>query len=141
MEHKMSKTMDDKRPSSPSLISIADGQAQALRVDDEQLMDLGYEQKMKRGFTMWSMTAFCLTGLGLLPSLGGKSCQSPETSIMANDFAGTIWYSLGYLGLMSMTWGWIVASCFIMFEVFALAEMSSVSRGPLPFFVDLPIMC
>ena len=68
----MSKQTDDKRPSSPSLVSIKDGHVQAVRVDDEQLHDLGYEQKMKRGFTMWSMTAFCLTGLGLLPSLGGE---------------------------------------------------------------------
>ncbi|KAI9729231.1 MAG: hypothetical protein M1834_007023 [Cirrosporium novae-zelandiae] len=39
--------------------------------DDTLLQAMGYQQHMKRGFTMWSMTAFCLTGIGLLPSLGG----------------------------------------------------------------------
>lgn len=76
--------------------------------DDEQLHALGYEQRMKRGFNLWSMTAFCLTGLGLLPSLGG-----------------TIWYSLGYLGLLPLTWSWLVASFFIMCMVAALSELGS----------------
>lgn len=40
-------------------------------------------------------------------------------------FPGTIWYSLGFLGLLPMTWGWLIAVFFIMFEVFALAELSS----------------
>ncbi|KAK6071995.1 choline transport protein [Seiridium cupressi] len=84
------------------------GEILEINNDDEVLNNLGYEQHMKRGFNFWSMTAFCLTGLGLLPSLGG-----------------TLWFSLGYLGLMPMTWGWLVASCFIMFEVLSLAEMSS----------------
>lgn len=39
--------------------------------DDVRLQELGYKQHMKRGFTMWSMTAFCLTGLGMLPSIAG----------------------------------------------------------------------
>ncbi|KAK6070644.1 choline transport protein [Seiridium cupressi] len=84
------------------------GEILEINNDDEVLNNLGYEQHMKRGFNFWSMTAFCLTGLGLLPSLGG-----------------TLWFSLGYLGLMPMTWGWLVASFFIMFEVLSLAEMSS----------------
>ncbi|KAM0811815.1 putative Amino acid permease/ SLC12A domain-containing protein [Seiridium cardinale] len=84
------------------------GEILEINNDDEVLHNLGYEQHMKRGFNFWSMTAFCLTGLGLLPSLGG-----------------TLWFSLGYLGLMPMTWGWLVASFFIMFEVLSLAEMSS----------------
>lgn len=103
----MSKQDDIKSP--PSLAaSINDGDLKAVDIEDERLQALGYEQHMKRGFTFWSMTAFCLTGLGLLPSLGG-----------------TIWYSLGFLGLLPMTWGWLVAVFFIMFEVFALAELSS----------------
>ncbi|KAF2727112.1 amino acid permease [Polyplosphaeria fusca] len=77
-------------------------------IDDEHLYAMGYEQHMKRGFTLWSMTAFCLTGLGLLPSLGG-----------------TLWYSLGYLGLLPMTWGWLAASAFILCVAFSLAELSS----------------
>ena len=34
-------------------------------------------------------------------------------------------YSLGYLGLLPMTWGWLAASILIMFQVLSLAEMSS----------------
>lgn len=41
-------------------------------VENEKLYYMGYDQHMKRGFNFWSMTAFCLTGLGLLPSLGGR---------------------------------------------------------------------
>ncbi|KAK9788051.1 putative Amino acid permease [Seiridium cardinale] len=94
------------------------GEILEINNDDEVLHNLGYEQHMKRGFNFWSMTAFCLTGLGLLPSLGG-----------------TLWFSLGYLGLMPMTWGWLVASFFIMFEVLSLAEMSSAmpTSGGLTF--------
>ncbi|KAK9424816.1 putative Amino acid permease/ SLC12A domain-containing protein [Seiridium unicorne] len=94
------------------------GEILEINNDDEVLNNLGYEQHMKRGFNFWSMTAFCLTGLGLLPSLGG-----------------TLWFSLGYLGLMPMTWGWLVASFFIMFEVLSLAEMSSAmpTSGGLTF--------
>ncbi|POS74949.1 hypothetical protein DHEL01_v206658 [Diaporthe helianthi] len=86
---------------------VKDGRVLAVTLEDEKLQAMGYEQHMKRGFNSWLMTAFCLTGLGLLPSLGG-----------------TIWYSLGYLGLVSMTWGWLIGAFFIMFEVFALAELS-----------------
>lgn len=51
--------------------SIAHGKTTLIAADDDQLHSMGYEQHMKRGFTQWSMISFCLTGLGLLPSLGG----------------------------------------------------------------------
>ncbi len=66
----MSKQSETKGPGS-LVDSINDGNVLAVNVEDERLQALGYEQHMKRGFTFWSMTAFCLTGLGLLPSLGG----------------------------------------------------------------------
>jgi hypothetical protein len=47
------------------------GKVFEIASEDEILNAMGYEQHMKRGFNFWSMTAFCLTGLGLLPSLGG----------------------------------------------------------------------
>jgi hypothetical protein len=105
----MSKTadVDIKQASSPSE-SALEGDMSKINADDLGLNALGYQQHMKRGFTFWSMVAFCLTGLGLLPSLGG-----------------TLWFSLGYLGLLPMTWGWLSGAFFIMFEVFALAELSS----------------
>ena len=43
----------------------------AVVKDDMRLRELGYKQHMKRGFTMWSLTAFCLAGLGMLPSIAG----------------------------------------------------------------------
>ncbi|KAJ9154758.1 Amino acid permease [Pleurostoma richardsiae] len=79
-----------------------------INQEDENLWAMGYEQHMSRGFTSWSMISFCMTGLGLLPSLGG-----------------TLWFSMGYLGLLPMTWGWLVASLLIMSMVFSLAELSS----------------
>ncbi|XXH05286.1 hypothetical protein Hte_011711 [Hypoxylon texense] len=101
--------MSEKIERSPSVVASAiEGKIVDSDVENEKLYYMGYEQHMKRGFNFWSMTAFCLTGLGLLPSLGG-----------------TIWYSLGYLGLLPMTWGWLVASILIMFQVLSLAEMSS----------------
>ncbi|KIW15208.1 hypothetical protein PV08_05253 [Exophiala spinifera] len=103
----MSKEPETKSVSTP-VGSISDGRVRTIDIEDERLQDMGYEQHMKRGFNIWSMTAFCLTGLGLLPSLGG-----------------TLWYSLGFLGLVSMTWGWLTACFFIMTEVLALAELNS----------------
>lgn len=32
---------------------------------------------------------------------------------------------MGYLGFLPMTWGWLIASVFILFKVFSLAELSS----------------
>ncbi|KUJ17104.1 amino acid permease [Mollisia scopiformis] len=88
--------------------TVADPLAAGEIKDDLLLEAMGYEQHMKRGFSMWSLTAFCLTGLGLLPSLGG-----------------TLWFSLGYLGLLPMTWGWLIATIFIHTMVFSLAELGS----------------
>lgn len=75
--------MSSKEPETKSTLaaspagSISDGRVRAIDIEDERLQDLGYEQHMKRGFNIWSMTAFCLTGLGLLPSLGGVFPSSP----------------------------------------------------------------
>ncbi|KAI1772020.1 amino acid permease [Hypoxylon cercidicola] len=102
----MSSNKIERTPS--VAISAIEGKVVDSDTENEKLYYMGYDQHMKRGFNFWSMTAFCLTGLGLLPSLGG-----------------TIWFSLGYLGLMPMTWGWLVASFLIMFQVLSLAEMSS----------------
>lgn len=66
------QVIDNKSPSPSPANSIKNGRVLAVDLEDERLHALGYEQHMKRGFTLWSMIAFCLTGLGLLPSLGGK---------------------------------------------------------------------
>lgn len=67
----MAREVDVKRGPSP-VVSIQDGSVLKTTAEDARLQEMGYEQQMKRGFNFWSMTAFCLTGLGLLPSLGGN---------------------------------------------------------------------
>jgi len=57
--------------------------------DDEHLYAMGYEQHMKRGFTYWSMISFCLTGLGLLPALGGLHKADVNVPVVVNVFAET----------------------------------------------------
>lgn len=49
--------------------------------EDDRLHAMGYEQHMKRGFNFWSMTAFCLTGLGLLPSVGGMRHRGSQAAL------------------------------------------------------------
>lgn len=56
---------------SGSIDGVQVGKVLDINAEDERLYTMGYEQHMKRGFGAWSMTAFCLTGLGLLPSVGG----------------------------------------------------------------------
>lgn len=41
------------------------------------------------------------------------------------DKLGTLWFSLGYLGLLPMTWSWLIATLFIHAMVFSLAELGS----------------
>ncbi|KAF1993571.1 hypothetical protein P154DRAFT_540300 [Amniculicola lignicola CBS 123094] len=106
----MAHTFDVKRPASSASVAVSAsmGKVQESNLDDEHLNAPGYGPHMKRGFTLWSMIAFCLTGIGLLPSLGG-----------------TLSYSLGCLALLPMTWGWLIASIFILSTAFSLAELSS----------------
>lgn len=145
---------------SGSLDGVQAGKVLQVNLEDEHLYSMGYEQHMRRGFNAWSMTAFCLTGLGLLPSIGGEfsvvvscwcflslfvvclvflslflcfffflfSSSLSFCSLLLPLFltpTGTLWYSMGYLGLMPMTWGWLAAAFFIMSMVMSLAEMSS----------------
>lgn len=64
--------MSEKIERQPSVTASAvEGKVIDSDVENEKLYYMGYDQHMKRGFNFWSMTAFCLTGLGLLPSLGG----------------------------------------------------------------------
>jgi hypothetical protein len=69
--------MAEKLPEKIDYVQTVADPLEAGEIKDDLLLEaMGYEQHMKRGFTMWSMTAFCLTGLGLLPSLGGKLSTS-----------------------------------------------------------------
>ena len=123
----MAEKISEAKPSEPTPV-VSEGKVLDVDLDDEQLHSMGYEQHMKRGFNFWSMTVFCLTGLGLLPSLGGKDISLSDivgNSSLTTSTQGTIWFSMGYLGLLPMTWGWLVASFLIMTMVFSLAELSS----------------
>jgi hypothetical protein len=65
--------MAERLPEKTEYVQTVTDQLEAGEIKDDLLLEaMGYEQHMKRGFTMWVMRAFCLTGFGLLPSLGGK---------------------------------------------------------------------
>lgn len=78
----MAKQVGDiKRAPSPA-VPIQDGSMLKSTGEDARLQEMGYEQQMKRGFNFWSMTAFCLTGLGFLPSLGGEPCPALSCPVL-----------------------------------------------------------
>jgi hypothetical protein len=65
--------MAEKLPEKTEYVQTVANPLEAGEIKDDLLLEaMSCEQHMKRGFTMWSMRAFCLTGFGLLPSLGGK---------------------------------------------------------------------
>jgi hypothetical protein len=63
--------MSVNRKSDNNVEFDADSTTFLLPKDDALLAELGYQQQMRQSFNMWSMTAFCFSGLGLMPSLGG----------------------------------------------------------------------
>ncbi|RVX69174.1 hypothetical protein B0A52_07150 [Exophiala mesophila] len=76
--------------------------------DEAALAALGYIPEFKREFSLW--TTFCVSFavLGLLPS-----------------FASTLWFGMGYAGTPGMTWGWVIAMCFIQCVALGMAELCS----------------
>ncbi|KZV97072.1 amino acid transporter [Exidia glandulosa HHB12029] len=76
--------------------------------DDDYLEQLGYKPEFKRDFTFLGLFSLVSSELAVLPGV-----------------AGTIWYTLGYFGLVGMTWGWLVAAVAGQFLVYSLAELSS----------------
>ncbi|KIP06824.1 hypothetical protein PHLGIDRAFT_19368 [Phlebiopsis gigantea 11061_1 CR5-6] len=69
---------------------------------------LGYKQEFKRDFSFIGLWSLVSSELAVLPGV-----------------AGTIWYTMGYCGLVGMTWGWLVGAVMGQPLVYALAELSS----------------
>ncbi|KAI0338005.1 amino acid transporter [Trametopsis cervina] len=78
------------------------------RGDDSQLELMGYKQEFKRDFSFLGLFALTSSELAVLPGV-----------------AGTIWYTMGYCGLVGMTWGWLVGAVMGQPLVYSLAELSS----------------
>ncbi|EIN03859.1 amino acid transporter [Punctularia strigosozonata HHB-11173 SS5] len=76
--------------------------------DDAYLEQMGYKQEFRRDFTFLGLFSLVSSELAVLPGV-----------------AGTIWYTMGYMGLIGMTWGWLVAAVMGQFLVYSLAELSS----------------
>ncbi|KAJ9093390.1 hypothetical protein QFC21_006420 [Naganishia friedmannii] len=68
--------------------------------DETRLESLGYEQELKRNFSMFET--------GVLPSI-----------------ASTIWYNLPYGSSVAMTWGWLLAGSLILFVGLAMGDLAS----------------
>ncbi|GHJ87118.1 hypothetical protein NliqN6_3520 [Naganishia liquefaciens] len=68
--------------------------------DATRLEALGYEQELKRNFSMFET--------GVLPSI-----------------ASTIWYNLPYGSAVAMTWGWLLAGSLILFVGLAMGDLAS----------------
>jgi len=78
------------------------------RSDDLYLEHLGYKSEFRRDYSFVGLFSLVLSELAVLPGV-----------------AGTIWNTMGYLGLVGMTWGWLVGAVMGQFLVYSLAELSS----------------
>ncbi|KIP04158.1 hypothetical protein PHLGIDRAFT_120946 [Phlebiopsis gigantea 11061_1 CR5-6] len=76
--------------------------------DDVELEQLGYKQEFKRDFSFIGLWSLVSSELAVMPGI-----------------AGSIWYTMGYCGLVGMTWGWLVAALMGMNLVYSLAELAS----------------
>ncbi|KAH8101637.1 amino acid transporter [Cristinia sonorae] len=85
-----------------------EGTTSVIDADDAYLLQMGYKSEFKRDFTFLGLFSLVQSELAVLPGV-----------------AGTIWYTLGYLGLIGMTWGWLVGAVMGQFLVYSLAELSS----------------
>ncbi|KAG8748121.1 GABA-specific high-affinity permease [Ceratobasidium sp. 414] len=91
---------------------------QTALADEELLASLGYKQEFKRAFTPFEVFGVAFSIIALLPS----SHPNPASSI-----ASSLVYAIPYGGPVSMIWGWLVASFFILFVGLALAELASAA--------------
>ncbi|KAF8606392.1 APC amino acid permease [Ceratobasidium sp. AG-I] len=83
---------------------------QTALADEELLASLGYKQEFKRAFTPFEVFGIAFSIIALLPSI-----------------ASSLVYAVPYGGPVSMVWGWLVASFFILFVGLALAELASAA--------------
>ncbi|KAM5537391.1 hypothetical protein V8D89_008910 [Ganoderma adspersum] len=97
--------LDDAKFSRSPTVDIVD----ATSIDDDGFLEqMGYKQEFRRDFTFLGLFSLVSSELAILPGV-----------------AGTIWYTMGYMGLVGMTWGWFVAAVMGQFLAYSLAELSS----------------
>ncbi|KAF8330575.1 amino acid/polyamine transporter I [Cantharellus anzutake] len=84
--------------------------AHLLTRDEETLAKLGYKQEFKRAFTMFETFGLVFSIIGLFPSI-----------------ASVLVYAIPNGGAVSMVWGWLVASLFLMTIALAMAELASAA--------------
>lgn len=78
-----------------------------LDKDDQLLEELGYKPELKRNFSVIQVFGIAFSIMSLLPSIA---------SVLAFSLPA---------GPAGMTWGWLVASCFILTIGLSMAEMGS----------------
>ncbi|KAG9118924.1 GABA-specific high-affinity permease [Ceratobasidium sp. 392] len=83
---------------------------QIALADEELLASLGYKQEFRRAFTPFEVFGIAFSIIALLPSI-----------------ASSLVYALPYGGPVSMVWGWLIASVFILFTGLAMAELASAA--------------
>ncbi|KAF9025552.1 hypothetical protein BDZ89DRAFT_1114182 [Hymenopellis radicata] len=76
--------------------------------DEDVLAALGYKQELKRHFSWFELVGLSFTIIGVVPSI-----------------AAVLVFSIPYGGPVSMIWGWLVASVFLVCIALALAELGS----------------
>ncbi|KAF8330588.1 amino acid/polyamine transporter I [Cantharellus anzutake] len=84
--------------------------AHLLTRDEETRAKLGYKQEFKRAFTMFETFGLVFSIIGLFPSI-----------------ASVLVYAIPNGGAVSMVWGWLVASLFLMTIALAMAELASAA--------------
>ncbi|KAH7103349.1 amino acid transporter [Auriculariales sp. MPI-PUGE-AT-0066] len=100
---------DDKKGTLPGEQVDMDAiESQSIASDDALLHHLGYKSEFKRDFTFLGLFSLTSSELAVLPGV-----------------AGTIWYTMGYFGLVGMTWGWLVGFLGGQFLVYSLSELAS----------------
>ncbi|EJD41031.1 amino acid transporter [Auricularia subglabra TFB-10046 SS5] len=97
------KSLDEKNNATVAVVD-----SESMLSEDAYLEQLGYKSEFKRDFTFIGLFSLVSSELAVLPGV-----------------AGTIWYTLGYFGLVGMTWGWLVGAVMGQFLVYSLAELSS----------------
>ncbi|SJL08432.1 related to UGA4-GABA permease-also involved in delta-aminolevulinate transport [Armillaria ostoyae] len=80
------------------------------RADEELLASLGYKQEFRRAFTPIEVFGIAFSIIGLLPSI-----------------SSVLFYAIPNGGGPAMTWGWAVASVFILFVGMSMAELASAA--------------
>jgi hypothetical protein len=105
-----------------------------VRVDDvDRLASLGYEQELKREFTPFQVFGVAFSIMGVLPSIA-STIQCVLSSIIllicypSLELIPSHRYNLPYGGPVSMIYGWLTSSFFILFIAGACVQSGSSCR-------------